>query len=832
MKNHPTSASSTAFGLLAWLEETRIALPLKGVECRFDVTGTVASVELDQIYHQNAKRPLDCTYTFPLPAGAAVYRCEVHINGRVIRAKVEAKADAQRIFREQKASGRRVALVETERENVFTLTLGNVQPEDLVVVRFAWFQVLDRVAGGMRLLVPTCPGVRYIPGEPLLRASRGHGFASDTDQVPDASRITPPRIDALHRDAAYFSVEGRLSLADAESGTVSSPSHPIYVREQNERVRVELSSRGKVPDCDFVLAWKEPIARQLSPHSWRWTERGETYAFVQLRAPVDAPIAADFPQDFYFLVDRSGSMQGAKWQRTCEALHAFVRLLGPDDRVWITLFESSFQDFAEAPMPAVEVLADPGFQRMEALGVAGGTELLPAAEHVLVEIAAHSAERRANVVLITDGQVGNDRAITAAFLRVPKVRVHTFGIDTAVNDAFLSSLARQQRGGCWLQTPDDDIAGTIAALGARLRRPVLTDLAIDGAGEAGRDAWPDLHADETVGITLRGALPDVLSASGHLPDGSLHRFTIPFQSGGSEAIRLLWARERIDSHLAAGRAVEAVALAKWHNLLCEGAAFIAWDEAEKVEIATELFVQPAQREALIARAATVHAVPSLRRMSVSARQQSAPDHMCDQVNEAFGSGVESWLPRPQAESSLIHSVTDTFRQLGIPSARTNEAIAWAQSEPQETVSRLSSLQMLGQLIGQTRETLPGVVAAGAFKACVDQVMSGSPVSQIAWFNSSNGVLDELYLITHNLIRAGAPEEVIDYLHAWIFEKPEEVAERATKLQKFSVNFRRNCFSQTARGRKWGLFFDEVFPRKSEAHAVASRWLQSRAGAAV
>ena len=45
-------------------------------------------VELDQIYHQNADRPLDCTYTFPLPAGAAVYRCEVHINGRGIRAWV------------------------------------------------------------------------------------------------------------------------------------------------------------------------------------------------------------------------------------------------------------------------------------------------------------------------------------------------------------------------------------------------------------------------------------------------------------------------------------------------------------------------------------------------------------------------------------------------------------------------------------------------------------------------------------------------------------------------------------------------------------------------
>ena len=36
---------------------------------------------------------------------------------------------------------------------------------------------------GLRLLVPTCPGVRYIPGKPLLRSSSGRGTADDTDQV-------------------------------------------------------------------------------------------------------------------------------------------------------------------------------------------------------------------------------------------------------------------------------------------------------------------------------------------------------------------------------------------------------------------------------------------------------------------------------------------------------------------------------------------------------------------------------------------------------------------------------------------------------------------------
>ncbi len=106
-------------------------------------------------------------------------------------------------------------------------------------------------------------------------------------------------------------------------------------------------------------------------------EGDEAYLLVQLRAPEGVKVAEGFAQDFYFLVDRSGSMSGAKWQRTCDALRAFVGLLGPDDRVWITLFESDYRDFAEAPIPASAVLADRGFQRMEGLGTGGGTELLP-----------------------------------------------------------------------------------------------------------------------------------------------------------------------------------------------------------------------------------------------------------------------------------------------------------------------------------------------------------------------------------------------------------------------------------------------------------------------
>jgi Ca-activated chloride channel family protein len=56
-----------------------------------------------------------------------------------------------------------------ERGNLFTLSLGNVQPDDIIVVHFAYVEELDAWKDELALQIPFNPGVRYVPGKPLLR---------------------------------------------------------------------------------------------------------------------------------------------------------------------------------------------------------------------------------------------------------------------------------------------------------------------------------------------------------------------------------------------------------------------------------------------------------------------------------------------------------------------------------------------------------------------------------------------------------------------------------------------------------------------------------------
>ena len=56
--------------------------------------------------------------------------------------------------------------------------------------------------------------------------------------------------------------------------------------------------------------------------------------------------------------------------------------------------------------------------------------------------------------------------------------------------------------------------------------------------------------------------------------------------------KLIWMKHRIESLLQAGKEREAIALAEKANLVCRGAAFIAWDDAEQVAIAEDEIYQP------------------------------------------------------------------------------------------------------------------------------------------------------------------------------------------------------------------------------------------------
>ena len=649
------------FGLMPMIDAARelprTVLPLKSVRYQFVVRGGMADVELTQVYCQENTQALDCEYLFPLPADAAVYRCEANINGRVIRARIEERKSARKLVEEKKAAGYRTALVESERDNLFTLSLGNLQTQDVVEVKLAYLQPVRRLSDQLAIDLPLCPGVRYIPGNALLRSNLGTGTEDDTNQVPDASRITPPRIDGEHPDAAFIELDGQIEAAFLD-GEVNSPSHKLSATMTGEMLGVTLAQGGDIPDRDLALRWKERQADQPVLRGWTTRDKNHEYALLELRAPDRAESTDAIAQDFYFLVDRSGSMKGQKWEKAIQALHGCIAVMSPTDRVAVTLFESSFHDFDAEPVPPAALMADPRFRQLASVGTDGGTEMRAALLHVLEQVKAYSAGRPAVLVLITDAEIGNEGEITALMRQHPGLPVHCFGIDTTLNDSLLLDLVRQQ-GGTWhaLQ-PKDDIAAIVTQLGRTLRQPVLVNFRVPAGWELAAGAIPNLYAGQINFVSVRSTgAPEanslkVLATDQRNAAVSLEFQLTPVQAAGP---RLRWGKERLVALVAQNDKSAAIALSKETNLLCPLTAFVAWDDAEKVTVANHRLVQPPL-------APLCSPMPRMR-VAFSACRSSVAE---DEVSYSLVSPLGETLPSPlvKIRNQTTYRIHDFMRAIG------------------------------------------------------------------------------------------------------------------------------------------------------------------------
>jgi hypothetical protein len=171
--------------------------------------------------------------------------------------------------------------------------------------------------------------------------------------------------------------------------------------------------------------------------------------------------------------------------------------------------------------------------------------------------------------------------------------VHCFGIDHAVNEAFLRQLSGQQRGTNVFLTPNDNLVRPIAIVGSRLSRPVFTHLALEGDWELAGTELPDIYAGQVVFAPIRTkGNRSGLKIGGKDSAGRSLTIQLHAQAAKTDLPKLIWMKRRIESLLQGGKIKEAIALAEKANLVCPGAAFIAWDEAEEVAIAQDQVYQP------------------------------------------------------------------------------------------------------------------------------------------------------------------------------------------------------------------------------------------------
>ncbi|MCX2835038.1 marine proteobacterial sortase target protein [Microbulbifer thermotolerans] len=594
------------------------------------IRGLMAEVVLQQVFSNLSDDWQEALYVLPLPEQAAVSGLEIRVGERRIIGKVREREEAAKIYAEARAAGKRAALLEQQRPNLFTNKVANIAPGERIQVQVTFLQPVHYDGGKFSLRMPTTLTPRYIPGEAVTNtgvalAVNRHGWAMPTDQVPDAHKITPfmwPAFDTgvpsggatqsdpesggsgaalagSHKIAIEVELDSGLPLAD-----IDSPYHDIDVEKKADgSYGIRLRKGETEMDRDFALFWKpRPSAMpRAALFSQPAVSDGKESHYLQLLLlpPDTKQSARRLAREVVYVIDTSGSMSGVSIRQAKESLQLALSRLRPIDRFNVIEFNTSSRAFFPRPVAAEAANIRLASAQIEGLQASGGTEMAQALRLALSQQMPDADNLVHQVVFITDGAVGNERALFELIQQsLGDARLFTVGIGSAPNNHFMRKAAQFGRGAFVTIGDLSEVQQRMEALFTKLEHPLATDLQIQWPRGLVVDAYPkripDLYRGEPMQLVakIEGALAGELQLRGRLAGRQfVQRLALKEnESDGSGGLGSLWARAKIESlrdrqlqlgeRSRAGEALrdEILQLALDHQLVSPYTSFVAVEE--------------------------------------------------------------------------------------------------------------------------------------------------------------------------------------------------------------------------------------------------------------
>ncbi len=574
-----------------------VEAPRLKTDVQMDVSGPVARIKVTQRFQNPSKGWVEGTYVFPLPENSAVDVLKMQIGERFIEGQIKPRQEARKIYEQAKAEGKKAALLEQQRPNIFTNQVANIGPGETIVVQIEYQQAVHQSGGEFSLRFPMVVAPRYNPA-PIVQTvefNNGAGFAVPTDPVENREKIEAPVLDP-RENAKINPVALTVNLkAGFPVGDVRSSFHDVDIKQDGDQNRTISLKGDSVPaDKDFELTWKASAGKTPSAGLFREVLNGKTYllAFVTPPATPDTA-AAPAKREVVFVIDNSGSMSGPSIEQAKASLALAISKLNPDDRFNVIRFDDTMTDYFNGLVAASPDNREKAIAFVRGLTADGGTEMLPALQDALRNQGPVAAGALRQVVFLTDGAIGNEQQL---FMEIAQsrgdARVFTVGIGSAPNSYFMTKAAEMGRGTFTQIGSSDQVASRMGELFTKLQNPAMTDIAATFDGVKAEDItpnpMPDLYAGEPVVLTAE--LPEekpagklqIIGKTGAQP----WRVDMDIANAADgQGISKLWARRKIDDLEARSyerqdptsldKDVESVALA--HHLVSRMTSLVAVD---------------------------------------------------------------------------------------------------------------------------------------------------------------------------------------------------------------------------------------------------------------
>jgi Ca-activated chloride channel homolog len=514
------------------------------------VTDRVATVEVEEWFRNNGGGLGEGDYVYPLPgeavfSGYSLYQGDTELRGEMMDA-----GRAREIYESIVRARRDPALIELIGRGMLRARVFPIEAGQTRRITLRYTQVLERAGDALHF--------RYAAGGRHAGVLRPDVMPLPRPGPADGSLTRSPldraQRDALvQRDPAGAPLTFTLVIDDgAAFRDPFSPTHGVDVQRSGGRITVRPRAELSGDFAVFLPLAGSRVGITLATHN----PAGEDGYFMLTLSP-GAVSESRIPRDVSVVVDVSGSMSGEKMEQAKNALRQLLGTLGAGDRIRLIAFSSAVRPWREGWSPATPQALRDARAWVDQLRADGGTNIHAALEEALRE--KSPASRLPIVVFITDGLATNgetrtDRIIAMTELERGRARVFAFGVGYDVNTHLLDALSEAARGTTQYVQPGENVEEAVSLLAARVRYPVLTDLALERGPVRMTELYPrqlpDLFAGEELLIFGRyeGSGSGAVTVAGRRSDAAERYSAVarfPARAEGSEYIARLWAARKL-----------------------------------------------------------------------------------------------------------------------------------------------------------------------------------------------------------------------------------------------------------------------------------------------
>ena len=510
----------------------------KGVKLnKLQVSGNVCGEYIEytiaQHYRNLGEDDVHCTYSFPIPETATLTGFSVSLGGKNLVASVESREEVLKILERAREEKINPISLESDEEDDFQITIGDVMPNEKVIIKITYMDQLIYDDNLVRVIIPSVIDPTYI--------------SSETEEELD--------------EASEFNLN--LLVETYGEVTIKSHSHKIKVERHDETLRKVTMDQGQTLEKDLVLDIVEDKPRQADGIAYAYydQENESDQAILMLRFfPILPDNEIDDPKNYTFIVDNSSSMAGFKAEQSKTAVLIALRNLNEGDHFNIISFDKEINVFrSQGKVPYSEESLAAATEWIEKLELNDGADIYSALRMALRDV--EQADVPEYMFLFSDDMVEDeDEIIEYVRTNIGNARLFTVGMDTDLNSYFINKLAEVGMGMSEFVEEGQRVDDIILRQFHRIHNPQLDVTDIDwGAMQVEKtfpgtisylyDREPFTIFAEVIGeiegkVTLKGNVKGREGEHEHILVADLDRLEIV---ENSKLIEKVWTRKLIEA---------------------------------------------------------------------------------------------------------------------------------------------------------------------------------------------------------------------------------------------------------------------------------------------